>query len=323
MNELQDFLKLANEQFGDNTAIIIDENTKIDVEVIPSGIRVIDNAIGIGGIPRGRITEVYGKEASGKTTLCLHVIAQAQKMGLNAAFIDAEHALNLEMLQRLGVDTSKLVFSQPNSGEQALDLAEMMVRSGNFAVIVIDSVAALTPQVEVEKDFGESVMGVHGKLMSQAMRKLTAPVSKYKVAMMFTNQTRANIGGYGSPEVTTGGNALKFYASLRLRMQLIGQIKNSAGQRTGGKYKMTVVKNKMAVPFKEAEFEITQRGIDATGNFIDLLVEKGVVEKSGSFYKLEGVMIAQGKPALIEKINQDPELKTTLSEKLRLHNFQT
>jgi len=316
MNELQDFLKLANEQFGDNTAIIIDENTKIDVEVIPSGIRVIDNAIGIGGIPRGRITEVYGKEASGKTTLCLHVIAQAQKMGLNAAFIDAEHALNLEMLQRLGVDTSKLVFSQPNSGEQALDLAEMMVRSGNFAVIVIDSVAALTPQVEVEKDFGESVMGVHGKLMSQAMRKLTAPVSKYKVAMMFTNQTRANIGGYGSPEVTTGGNALKFYASLRLRMQLIGQIKNSAGQRTGGKYKMTVVKNKMAVPFKEAEFEITQRGIDATGNFIDLLVEKGVVEKSGSFYKLEGVMIAQGKPALIEKINQDPELKTTLSEKL-------
>jgi len=316
MNELQDFLKLANEQFGDNTAIIIDENTKIDVEVIPSGIRVIDNAIGIGGIPRGRITEVYGKEASGKTTLCLHVIAQAQKMGLNAAFIDAEHALNLEMLQRLGVDTSKLVFSQPNSGEQALDLAEMMVRSGNFAVIVIDSVAALTPQVEVEKDFGESIMGVHGKLMSQAMRKLTAPVSKYKVAMMFTNQTRANIGGYGSPEVTTGGNALKFYASLRLRMQLIGQIKNSAGQRTGGKYKMTVVKNKMAVPFKEAEFEITQRGIDATGNFIDLLVEKGVVEKSGSFYKLEGVMIAQGKPALIEKINQDPELKTTLSEKL-------
>jgi len=316
MNELQDFLKLANEQFGDNTAIIIDENTKIDVEVIPSGIRVVDNAIGIGGIPRGRITEVYGKEASGKTTLCLHVIAQAQKMGLNAAFIDAEHALNLEMLQRLGVDTSKLVFSQPNSGEQALDLAEMMVRSGNFAVIVIDSVAALTPQVEVEKDFGESIMGVHGKLMSQAMRKLTAPVSKYKVAMMFTNQTRANIGGYGSPEVTTGGNALKFYASLRLRMQLIGQIKNSAGQRTGGKYKMTVVKNKMAVPFKEAEFEITQRGIDATGNFIDLLVEKGVIEKSGSFYKLEGVMIAQGKPALIEKINQDPELKTTLSEKL-------
>jgi len=316
MNELQDFLKLANEQFGDNTAIIIDENAKIDVEVIPSGVGVVDNAIGIGGIPRGRITEVYGKEASGKTTLCLHVIAQAQKMGLNAAFIDAEHALNLEMLQRLGVDTSKLVFSQPNSGEQALDLAEMMVRSGNFAVIVIDSVAALTPQVEVEKDFGESVMGVHGKLMSQAMRKLTAPVSKYKVAMMFTNQTRANIGGYGSPEVTTGGNALKFYASLRLRMQLIGQIKNSAGQRTGGKYKMTVVKNKMAVPFKEAEFEITQRGIDATGNFIDLLVEKGVIEKSGSFYKLEGVMIAQGKPSLIEKINQDPELKATLSEKL-------
>jgi len=316
MNELQDFLKLANEQFGDNTAIIIDENTKIDVEVIPSGIRVVDNAIGIGGIPRGRITEVYGKEASGKTTLCLHVIAQAQKMGLNAAFIDAEHALNLEMLQRLGVDTSKLVFSQPNSGEQALDLAEMMVRSGNFAVIVIDSVAALTPQVEVEKDFGESVMGIHGKLMSQAMRKLTAPVSKHKVAMMFTNQTRANIGGYGSPEVTTGGNALKFYASLRLRMQLIGQIKNSAGQRTGGKYKMTVVKNKMAVPFKEAEFEITQRGIDATGNFIDLLVEKGVIEKSGSFYKLEGVMIAQGKPALIEKINQDPDLKATLSETL-------
>lgn len=307
-NEIQDFLKIANKEFGENSAILLDDTSIVEVDVIPTGIDIIDSATVIGGIPRGRFTEVFGKEASGKTTLCMHTIASAQKMGLNVAFVDAEHSLGLDMMERLGIDTGKLVISQPDSGEEALNLIEMMVRSGKFALIVVDSVAALTPQVEIEKDIGEFGMGVHARLMSQAMRKLTAPVSKHNVALMFTNQTRVKIGGYVAGETTTGGNALKFYCSLRLKLQFIGQIKDSSGQRVSGKYRMTVVKSKLAVPFKIAEFEINERGIDGMGGLIDEFVEKGILTKAGAFYKLKDKVLAQGRRALIEKFHEEPDL---------------
>jgi recombination protein RecA len=313
---LHEFMALTAAQYGDNTLIIPDENTKVKTDVIPVGVPVVDNAFGIGGIPRGRITEIYGKEASGKTTLCLHVIAEAQKIGLNAAFIDAEHAISFDRMRAIGVDTSKLVMTQPDNGEQALNLVDMMVRSGLFAVIVVDSVAALTPLAELEKDMGDSVMGVHAKLMSQAMRKLAGPVNKYNVAMMFINQTRSNIGGYGNPEVTTDGNALKFYASLRLKMQLVGQIKNPSGQRIGGKYKMTVLKNKLAVPYKEAQFELGEHGIDGDGYFIDELLEKGVIQKAGAFLKMGDETLGQGRRALVEKLRTDATLKERLVQAL-------
>lgn len=313
---LHEFLAEANKEFGDNSAIILDENVTLDVEVIPTGVSVVDNAIGVGGIPRGKITEVFGAEGCGKTSICLHTIAQAQKMGFNAMFIDAEHALSPERMKALGVDTSKLVISQPDSGEEALNIAEMAIRSGKFAIVVIDSVAALVPMVEVEKDMGDSVMGVHARLMSQAMRKLTAPVSKFKVALMFTNQTRAKIGGYGAQTTTTGGNALKFYASLRLEMKYTGKIENTKGERISGKYKTTVVKNKMAVPFKVAEFEINARGLDDTPALIDVLETALIITKNGSWYRYEEKNIANGKTAMVELLHTDPKLKSELVSKL-------
>jgi len=311
-NDMQEFLKTVNEEFGDYTAIILDEGKVLDVDVIPTGVEVIDKATGIGGIPRGRITEVFGNEACGKTTLCLHAIAQAQKQGSNALFVDAEHALSPERMKTIGVDTSKLIISQPDSGERALDLVDMAARSGKFAIIVVDSVAALTPQVELDKDMGDSVMGVHAKLMSQAMRKLTAPISKSNTALVFTNQTRSNIGGYGAAEVTTGGNALKFYTSLRLKMQFTGKIENPKGERISGKYKMTVVKNKMACPFKVAEFEINGNGIDDSGFIVQQLIDAEVLEKSGAFLKFEGEVLAQGTRNLAQKLVDEPELREKL-----------
>jgi len=254
---------------------------------------------------------------SGKTTLCLHAVAEAHRMGLNAAFIDTEHGISFDRMKELGVDTKKLVFSQPDSGEEALNIVEMMVRSENFSIIVVDSVAALVPQVEVEKDMGESTMGVHAKLMSQAMRKLAAPVSKHNVALVFTNQTRSKIGVmWGNPEVTTGGVALKFYASLRVKMTYTGKIKDSSGQQVSSKGKLTVVKNKLAVPFKEATFEINQSGIDASGALITRLVDMSVIVKSGSFYKYKDKVIAQGARALSIKLKEDAELKDKLVQSL-------
>lgn len=316
MNDLQDFAGVANKEFGDNTVIILNEEHKVDVDVIPTGIEIVDNAIGVGGIPRGRISEVFGKEGCGKTTLCMHAISSAQKMGLNCAFVDAEHSISVDMLERLDVDMDRFVLSQPNSGEDALNLVEMMVKSDKFALIVVDSVAALTPQAEVEKDMGESVMGVHARLMSQAMRKLTAPVSKHNVALLFTNQTRTKIGGYVAGDVTTGGNALKFYSSLRMEMKYKGKIVNTSGERISGKYQMTVVKNKLAVPFKVAEFEINARGIDGMGAFVDKLVETGHLTKSGAFYKVDGNVVAQGKSAMVDKLYEDADLKTELVQRL-------
>lgn len=317
---LHEFLTEVNKAFGDGMAIILDENKVFKVDAIPTGVGVIDEAIGVGGIPRGRITEVFGNEACGKTTLCLHAIAQAQKQGLNALFIDAEHSLSPERMQAIGIDTSKLVISQPDSGEHALDLVDMAARSGDFAIVVVDSVAALTPQTEYDKDMGDSVMGVHARLMSQAMRKLTAPISKSNTALMFTNQTRAKIGGYGAAETTTGGNALKFYASLRIRMQFTGKIENTKGERISGKYRATIVKNKMAVPFKVADFEINKNGIDDSGYIVQLLLDGGVLEKSGSFIKYEGEVIAQGVRAAAQAIHDDEELKTKLMQSL--HKLQ-
>lgn len=308
----------VNKEFGDNTAIILDEDNILKVDVVPTGIPVIDTAVGIGGFPRGRISEVFGAEACGKTTLCLHAIAQTQREGRLAAFIDAEHALSPERMKEIGVDLGQLIINQPNSGEEALELVEMLVRSDKFSIIVVDSVAALIPQVEVDKDMGESVMGVHARLMSQAMRKLTAPVDKHNVALVFTNQTRAKIGGYVPGTTTTGGAALKFYASLRLEMKYVGAIKNTAGERVSGKYKMTVVKNKLAVPFKVAEFEINGYGIDAVGGLIEQLVEEGVLEKSGAFYRFEGETLAQGKQALISILRTNPTIYENLITKLHM-----
>lgn len=311
-DEMKQFIKELEGEFGDGTAFFIDDGFRIKVDVIPTGIEVIDRATGIGGIPRGRISEVFGQEATGKTTLCFHTIAQAQKMGLGVAFIDAEHASSLERMEAVGIDPGRLVFSQPDSGEQALDIVEMMASSGKFGIICVDSVAALTPQVELEKNMGESVMGVHAKLLSQAMRKLTAPISKSNTALVFTNQTRSNIGGYGAAEVTTGGNALKFYTSLRLKMQFTGKIENTKGERISGKYKMTVVKNKMACPFKVAEFEINGNGIDDSGFIVQQLIDAEVLEKSGAFLKFEGEVLAQGTRNLAQKLVDEPELREKL-----------
>ena len=314
---LKEFIKTVNAQYGENSTIIIDEDYKVDIDVIPTGVENVDKAFGTGGFPRGKISEVFGKEGSGKTTLCLHAVAEAHRMGLNAAFIDTEHGISFDRMKELGVDTKKLVFSQPDSGEEALNIVEMMVRSENFSIIVVDSVAALVPQVEVEKDMGESTMGVHAKLMSQAMRKLAAPVSKHNVALVFTNQTRSKIGVmWGNPEVTTGGVALKFYASLRVKMTYTGKIKDSSGQQVSSKGKLTVVKNKLAVPFKEATFEINQSGIDASGALITRLVDMSVIVKSGSFYKYKDKVIAQGARALSIKLKEDAELKDKLVQSL-------
>lgn len=316
MSDIKDFIKTANRQLGDNTAVLIDEDFKVDVEVIPTGIESVDKAMGIGGFPRGKISEVYGKEGSGKTTLCLHAVAQAHKQGLNCAFIDTEHAVSFDRMKELGVDTSRLVFSQPNSGEEALNLVEMMVRDGGFAMVVVDSVAALIPQVEVEKDMGESVMGVHARLMSQAMRKLTAPTSKSNTALVFVNQTRSKIGVmWGNPETTTGGVALKFYSSMRVRMAYTGKVKDG-NQQVAAKGKLQVVKNKLAVPFKEAEFEINQSGIDDSGALIDMLVEKAIIVKAGSFYKFEDKVIAQGKRSLSKFLKEDGEIQEKVVQSL-------
>jgi len=316
MSDLKDFIASANKELGDNTAIIIDENRKVDVDVIPTGVEVIDKALGIGGFPRGRVSEVFGKEGSGKTTLCLHVIAQAHKMGLDCAFVDMEHAISFKRMKELGVDTNKLLFSQPNSGEEALNLVEMMVRSNKFAVIVIDSVAALIPQVEVEKDMGDSVMGVHARLMSQAMRKLTAPVGKSKTAVIFINQTRSKIGVmFGNPEVTTGGVALKFYSSLRIRMSYTGKVLQNKKQ-IASRGKIQIIKNKLAVPFKEAIFEIGATGIDGSIAFIEELLEKGVLIKAGAWIKFKDETIGQGVRGVSQLLNKDQELKDKLVQAL-------
>jgi recombination protein RecA len=283
-------------QFGQGSIMRLGEDSIVKIESISTGSISLDAALGIGGIPRGRITEIYGPESSGKTTLTLHIIAEAQKMGGYAAFIDAEHAMDPEYARKLGVDTDNLLISQPDTGEQALDITETLVRSGALDIIVIDSVAALVPKAELDGDMGDSHMGLQARLMSQALRKLTGSVSKSKTSVIFINQIRHKIGVmFGSPETTTGGNALKFYASIRLDIRRIGQVKEG-DQVVGNRTRVKVVKNKVAPPFKNTEFDIMYgEGISYEGDLLDLAVQADIVNKMGAWYSYNKEKIGQGR----------------------------
>ena len=283
-------------QFGQGSIMRMGEDSIVKIESISTGSISLDAALGIGGIPRGRITEIYGPESSGKTTLTLHIIAEAQKTGGYAAFIDAEHAMDPEYAKKLGVDTDNLLISQPDTGEQALDITETLVRSGALDIIVIDSVAALVPKAELDGDMGDSHMGLQARLMSQALRKLTGSVAKSKTSVIFINQIRHKIGVmFGSPETTTGGNALKFYASIRLDIRRIGQIKEG-DQVVGNRTRVKVVKNKVAPPFKNTEFDIMYgEGISYEGDLLDLAVQADIVNKMGAWYSYNKEKIGQGR----------------------------
>jgi len=283
-------------QFGQGSIMRMGEDSIVKIESISTGSISLDAALGIGGIPRGRVTEIYGPESSGKTTLTLHIIAEAQKTGGYAAFIDAEHAMDPEYAKKLGVDTDNLLISQPDTGEQALDITETLVRSGALDIIVIDSVAALVPKAELDGDMGDSHMGLQARLMSQALRKLTGSVSKSRTSVIFINQIRYKIGVmFGSPETTTGGNALKFYASIRLDIRRIGQIKEG-DQVVGNRTRVKVVKNKVAPPFKNTEFDIMYgEGISYEGDLLDLAVQADIVNKMGAWYSYNKEKIGQGR----------------------------
>ena len=310
-------LSQITKQFGDGSIMKLGEQSKIDVELFSSGSLAFDLALG-GGFPKGRIIEIYGPESSGKTTLALHAIAEIQKQGGQAAFIDAEHALDPSYARKIGVKTDDLLISQPDNGEQALEICETLVRSGTVDLIVVDSVAALVPQAEIDGDMGDAQMGLQARLMSQAMRKLTGIISKTKATVIFINQIRMKIGVlFGNPETTTGGNALKFYASVRVDIRRIGQIKdgeNVSGNRT----KIKVVKNKIAAPFRTAEFDIMyNEGISKTGDVLDLSVQYGVVEKSGAFFKYNGETLGQGREAVKRLFKEKPELMAEIEAKVR------
>ncbi len=293
------------------------------VDTISTGSVSLDAALGVGGIPRGRVTEIFGPEASGKTTLCLHIIAEAQKNRGTAAFIDAEHALDLNYAKKLGVDTNDLLLSQPEFGEQALEITETLVRSGALDVIVIDSVAALTPRAEIEGEMGEPQMGIQARLMSQALRKLAAAISKSKTSVIFTNQLRQRIGiMFGNPETTTGGNALKFYASVRLDIRRIAALKEGSDV-VGNRTRVKVVKNKVAPPFKETEFDILyNEGISKIGDLIDLAVNENIIQKSGSWFSYREERIGQGREAVKKYLQENPkytgEIETEVRKKLGL-----
>lgn len=304
-------------QFGDGSIMKLGEAKKVDVELLPSGALSLDLALG-GGYPKGRIIEIYGPESSGKTTLTLHAIAEIQKQGGTAAFIDAEHALDPSYAKKLGVDTENLLVSQPDNGEQALEIAETLVRSNAVDLIVVDSVAALTPQAEIDGDMGDSHMGLQARLMSQALRKLTGIINKSKATVIFINQIRMKIGVmFGNPETTTGGNALKFYASVRMDIRRTGQIK-VGDDILGNRTKVKVVKNKIAPPFRIAEFDIMyNEGISKTGDILDLAVQHGIVAKSGAFYKYNDETIGQGRDKTKEFLKQNPELLAEIDGKVR------
>ena len=294
------------------------DGARVVIEAIPTGAMNLDAAIGIGGIPRGRITEIYGPESSGKTTLCLHVIANAQRKGGVAAFIDAEHALDIEYARKLGVDVENLLVSQPDTGEQALEIAELLIRSSAVDVLVIDSVAALVPRAEIEGEMGDSHVGLQARLMSQALRKLTGAVSRSHTSVIFTNQIREKIGVmFGSPETTTGGRALKFYASLRLDIRRIGAIKEGQDM-TGNRTRVKVVKNKLAPPFKQAEFDVMyNEGISRTGLLVDLGVENDIVNKSGAWFSYGDVRLGQGRENAKQFLKESDDLAAEIELKVR------
>ena len=305
-------------QFGKGAIMRLGTDAVLpDIEVIPTGSLALDIALGVGGIPRGRVIEIFGPEASGKTTLALHIIAEAQKKGGIAGFIDAEHALDVSYARKLGVKTDDLLISQPDTGEQALEIAEMLVRSGAIDVVTIDSVAALVPKAELEGEMGDAHMGLQARLMSQALRKLTATISKSNTCVIFINQIRMKIGVFmGNPETTTGGNALKFYSSVRLDIRRIGAIKDGQDV-TGNRTRVKVVKNKLAPPFKEVEFDIMYgEGISREGDILDLAVEKEIVEKSGAWFSFERERIGQGRENSKIFLKEHPEMAKAVEEKI-------
>jgi len=303
---------------GKGSIMRMDEKEKVRVEAVPTGAINLDAAIGVGGIPRGRVTEIYGPESSGKTTLCLHVVANAQKMGGVAAFIDAEHALDTEYARKLGVDVESLLISQPDTGEQALEICEILVRSGAVDIVVVDSVAALVPKAEIEGDMGDSHVGLQARLMSQALRKLTGAIARSKTIVIFINQLREKIGVmFGNPETTTGGKALKFYASLRLDIRRIGPVKEKEDV-VGSHVRVKVVKNKVAPPFKQAEFDIMYaEGISHTSLLVDIGSESGIIEKSGAWYSYKGQKIGQGRENAKMYLKDNPTILAEVEEAVK------
>jgi recombination protein RecA len=318
LKALQSTLDKIDKEFGKGTVMKMDSTAVVNVPSISSGSISLDAALGIGGYPKGRVVEIYGPESSGKTTLAIHAIAEAQKTGGIAAFIDAEHAFDSTYAGALGVDIDNLLISQPDNGEQALEIADHLIRSGAIDIIVIDSVAALTPKAEIEGDMGDSRMGLQARLMSQALRKLTASISKTNTCVVFINQLREKIGVmFGNPETTTGGNALKFYASIRLDVRKIGQLKEGE-ESTGNKTRVKVVKNKIAPPFKKAEFDIMYgEGISKIGEIIDLGSEMEIIKKSGSWYSYGETKLGQGRDAVKALLQDNIELSAEIEAKIR------
>lgn len=312
--------------YGKGTVMKLGDSKAVaSADAIPTGSIALDVALGIGGLPKGRIIEIYGPESSGKTTLAIHAIAQAQKKGGLAAIIDAEHAFDKAYAEKLGVDTQNLLISQPDDGEQALDIAEHLIRSGALDIVVIDSVAALVPKAELEGEMGESKMGLQARLMSQAMRKLTGSISKTGCCCIFINQLREKIGVmFGNPETTTGGNALKFYASIRLDIRRIAQVKDKEGNIIANRAKVKVVKNKLAPPFRTAEFDIIYgQGISKTGEIVDIGVEQNVIQKSGSWFAYDGNKLGQGREAVLDLLNDNPGLADELEKKIKAKLMQS
>jgi len=305
-------------QFGKGSIIKMDEEANKDIEVISTGCLTLDHALGVGGLPRGRIIEIYGPESSGKTTVALHVVAEAQKAGGVAAFIDAEHALDPNYASKLGVDINNLYVSQPDTGEQALEITEQLVRSGGVDIVVVDSVAALTPKAEIDGEMGDSFIGLQARLMSQALRKLTAGISKSNTLVIFINQLREKVGVmFGSPETTPGGKALKFYSSVRLDVRKVETLK-SGQDMVGSRTRVKVVKNKVAPPFKQAEFDIMYgEGISLFGCLLDMAIELNIIEKSGSWFSYNGNKIGQGRDNVIAYLKSNPELADEVEKIIR------
>src|SRR5512136_2830213 len=313
---------LANltKRFGDGAIMRLGEATHLQVETIPTGSLALDLALGVGGIPRGRITEIYGPESAGKTTLCQHIIAEAQRLGGTCAFIDMEHALDPTYAENCGVNVEDLYISQPDTGEQALEIAEALIRSGAMDVVVVDSVAALVPRAEIEGEMGDSHMGLQARLMSQALRKLSGAIKASNTAIIFTNQLRMKIGVmFGNPETTTGGNALKFYASVRLDVRRIQTIK-AGGEASGNRVRVRVTKNKVAPPFREAEFDIMfNEGISKAGDLLDIGADLEIVTKRGAFFTYNDTRLGQGRENAKEFLKQHPEISTAIEQEIRRH----
>lgn len=317
-DNLTDTLNQIEKKYGKGAVMRLGDAKQVEVEVIPTGSLTLDLALGAGGIPKGRVIEIFGPESSGKTTLALHMVASVQKRGETAAFVDAEHALDPEYARRIGVDTKNLLISQPDTGEQALDIVESLIRSNAVGIVVIDSVAALVPRAEIEGDMGDSHMGLQARLMSQALRKITAVVSRSRTSVVFINQLRMKIGiMFGNPETTTGGNALKYYSSVRLDIRRIESIK-VGDVAVGNRVRVKVVKNKIAPPFRQAEFDLMfNQGVSREGEIIDLAVSKDIITKAGSWYEFEGAKIGQGKEAVKEFLKSDQKLADKLEKMIR------